>query len=117
MTDAPSGEGLPPSLRLLKLLVIVLMLVMIGGVITIVGLIVTRLPAAKEDAPPAAHAGLSALPAALQMPQGAQPEAVTFGKGWIAVVTQDDRILVFTEDGALQQELQLAPLPEASSAP
>jgi hypothetical protein len=33
--------------------------------------------------------------------------AVTFGQGWIAVVTEDDRILIFGADGTLRQELKV----------
>ena len=81
MEEAPAGEGLPPSLRLLKALVIVLTLVMIGGVITVVALLVTRMPQALN--------GVPVLPEAIQMPEGAKAQAVTFGPGWIAVVTED----------------------------
>lgn len=93
---------MPPSLRFLKGLVIVLTLTMIGGVITVVALIVTRMPQAFVASTPK-------LPEAIALPAGAKAEAVTFGKGWIAVVTEDDRILIFGEDGALRQEVRLTP--------
>jgi len=99
MEEAPAGEGLPPSLRLLKALVIVLTLVMIGGVITVVALLVTRMPQALH--------GVPSLPEDIQMPEGAKAQAVTFGPGWIAVVTQDGRILVFNAEGRLRQEVRL----------
>ncbi|MDA3887576.1 MAG: DUF6476 family protein [Allgaiera sp.] len=35
------------------------------------------------------------MPAALKLPPGARAEAITQGKGWIAVVTQAGKILVF----------------------
>ncbi len=73
------------------------MITMIVGVITVVGLLVTRMPNAN------------AVPAQLQMPDGAKAAAVTMGAGWIGVVTTDNRILVFTPEGALQQEIQVAP--------
>ncbi len=98
--DAAGTEALPPSLRLLKWLVIVLTLTMIGGVITVVGLIVTRMPQAFTASGPI-------LPPDLAMPDGAAAEAVTFGKGWVAVVTTDDRILIFGADGRLRQEMAL----------
>lgn len=97
--DAPADTALPPSLRLLKWLVIVLTLTMIGGVITVVGLIVTRMPQAFTPAP--------ALPATITLPEGTRPAAVTFGTGWTAVVTSDDRILIFGKDGALRQEVRI----------
>ena len=99
MEEAPAGEGLPPSLRLLKALVIVLTLVMIGGVITVVALLVTRMPQVLQ--------GVPKLPEGIEMPEGTQAEAVTFGSGWIAVVTEDGRILVFNAEGRLRQEVRL----------
>ncbi len=73
---------------------------MIGGVITVVTLIVTRMPTAFVPTTPA-------LPETITLPDGARPAAVTFGTGWIAVVTSDDRILIFDTDGALRQEVRL----------
>ena len=101
MSDTPIEPGLPPSLRLLKVLVIVLMITMIGGVITVVGLLVTRMP----------NASTPALPATLQMPADTTAQAVTMGTGWIGVVTTDHRILIFTPQGTLHQEIAIAPLP------
>jgi Flp pilus assembly protein protease CpaA len=99
MADAPDEAGLPPSLKLLKALVIVLTLTMIGGVITVVALIVTRMPQAFRPLP--------VLPETIAWPEGAKAQAVTFGTGWIAVVTTDNRILVFGDDGALLQSVAL----------
>ncbi len=103
MSDTPIEPGLPPSLRLLKILVIVLMITMIGGVITVVGLLVTRMPNANSLSP--------VLPESLQMPVGATAQAITMAPGWIGVVTTDNRILIFTPQGTLQQEIALAPVP------
>ncbi|TAG11879.1 MAG: hypothetical protein EAZ40_16595 [Rhodobacterales bacterium] len=109
MSDpVPPGEPpddpivLPPSLRLLKWLVIVLTLTMIGGVITVVGLLVTRMPKAFGAEAPS-------LPAEFTLPEGTRAQAVTFGTGWVAVVTTDDRILIFDEGGTLRQEVALTP--------
>lgn len=100
MTETlPEEPELPPSLRLLKRLVTVLTLVMIVAVITITGVFVTRLPNLAA-APPA-------LPGTLALPDGAEAAAVTMGTGWIAVVTKDDRILVFGADGTLRQEIRI----------
>lgn len=98
MTDTPDANGLPPSLRFLRGLVITLMITMIVGVITVVGLLVTRMPDASTAPVP---------PAQITLPDGSVPEAVTYGKGWIAVVTTDHRFLVFTTDGTLRQEVLL----------
>jgi hypothetical protein len=100
-TDAPD-PALPPSLRFLKWLVILLTLTMILGVITVVAVLVTRMPQAFSAPAPA-------LPDGFTLPGGAEPAAITFGQGWIAVVTQDDRILIFGRDGALRQEVDLSP--------
>jgi Flp pilus assembly protein protease CpaA len=82
--------------------VIVLTLTMIGGVITVVGLLVTRMPQAFQAPAPT-------LPEDFTLPEGTEAEAVTFGTGWIAVVTTDDRILIFGRDGQLRQEVAITP--------
>jgi hypothetical protein len=97
VSDTPEFPELPPHLRLLKTLVTILTAVMIVGVIVVVGVIVTRFPVAVR------------APEALQMPEGVGVSAVTHGRGWWVVVTQDDRILVFGLDGALRQEITLRP--------
>ncbi|GAB1480711.1 DUF6476 family protein [Paracoccaceae bacterium] len=104
MSDTPDADRLPPSLRFLKALVIILMITMIAGLIAVVTLLVTRLP--DPNAAPR-------LPEGLALPEGAVPAAVTLGTGWIAVVTEDDRILIFlTADGRLLQEVKVD-LPKA----
>lgn len=80
----PDGDGAadppePPRLRQLRWLVNALTLTLIVGVIIVVGLLVIRL----RPAP------LPPLPEAVALPGGEQAEAVTFGTGWIAVVTTD----------------------------
>jgi hypothetical protein len=99
-TDAPVPT-LPPSLRFLKWLVILLTLTMIIGVITVVAVLVTRMPQAFTATP--------TLPEGLSLPKGAKAGAVTFGEGWIAVVTTDNRILIFGRDGKLRQEVAITP--------
>ena len=73
------------------------MITMIGGVITVVGLLVTRMPMAGAAAP--------TVPPELVLPAGAKAQAVTFGAGWTAVVTTDNRILIFGSDGKLRQDI------------
>ena len=91
---------MPPSLRFLRALVIVLMISMIGGVLALVWVVVTRLPAALNAAPPA-------LPTAITRPDGETPAALTFGKGWVAVVTEGDTLLIYGTDGALWQQITI----------
>lgn len=89
MQKAPETEAaeLPPDLRFLKILVTALTATMIVGLITIIGLIVTRLPHGVTEPP--------ALPAKISLPGGLKPMAVTFGAGWVAVVTTTGEILIF----------------------
>lgn len=106
MTET-SDEGLPPSLRFLKLLVIALMITMMAGVIAVVVLLVTRLPDPQA---------LPDLPASLALPDGTVAEAVTVGKGWLGVVTTDGRFLVFDRaSGALVDSLPVR-LPQPPAA-
>jgi hypothetical protein len=102
VTDDASDAALPPSLRLLKWLVILLTLTMIGGVITVVGLLVTRMPERLGSLTPQ-------VPANLILPDGKTAAAVTFGTGWTAVVTTDDHILIFGKDGTLRQDVVISP--------
>ena len=102
MPDTPADardDGLPPSLRLLKHLVTALTVTLILGVIAMVFVLVTRLPGA---------ATLPRLPDNLTLPAGAAVESMTFGKGWIGVVTTDGRFLLFAATGgAPLQEVRL----------
>lgn len=93
-------EEEPANLRLLRRLVTVLMVVMILGFLTIVGLLVMRF--AWEEPGPAAF-----LPERLELPGDAKPLAVTRGPAWVAVVTTDGRILLFDESGALTREIEI----------
>ena len=95
MDEAP--EALPPSLRALRRLVTVLTAVMIVGFVVLIAALVMRLNA---DGPP--------LPDALALPAGAEAVAFTQGDDWYAVVTRDDRILVYDRlTGRLRQEVTL----------
>lgn len=74
----------------------VLTATMIGGLLTIVALLVIRFSAAPAPV----------LPESVALPEGAEAQAVTVGQGWIAVVTRDQRILIFDRrDGALRQDI------------
>lgn len=73
---------------------------MIAGLITIIVLLVIRLPAITS-AP--------ALPPAVKLPPGVVAEAVTFGPGWIAVVTKGQEILVLdAATGKVRQRVAIA---------
>ncbi|MFC3615706.1 DUF6476 family protein [Lutimaribacter marinistellae] len=90
-----------PQLRLLRRMVMLLTAVMIGGVILTFGLIVIRL----SDRTPT-------LPEDVELPDGARAQAVTIGPNWYAVVTADERILIFDKaTGRLRQEIRLNAAP------
>ncbi len=96
--DAPLDPRDARDLRFLKGLVTVLTASMILGVLAIVALLVIRL---QTPAP-------LGLPSSITLPDGAEAQAFTQGEGWFAVVTADDRILIFDRlDGALMQEMQI----------
>jgi hypothetical protein len=75
-----------------------LMITMIVGVITVVGLLVTRMP--NGNALP--------VPPAITLPAGKVAQAVTMGKGWVGVVTEDNHFLMFDAAGTLLQDLPLS---------
>jgi hypothetical protein len=80
--------------------VILLTLTMIVGVITIVWVIVTRMPQALQRPP--------ALPDSITLPDGTRATAFTQGADWYAVVTATDQILIFDRaSGALRQTVTL----------
>ena len=71
--------------------------VMIGGVLVTFALIVIRL----SDRTPT-------LPDQIDLPDGAKAQAVTIGNNWYAIVTDDNRILIFDKTtGNLRQEVTL----------
>ncbi len=72
---------------------------MVGGVLVVIALLVIRL---SDDT------SAPRLPAEITLPDGATARAVTFGTGWLAVVTTDDQILILdSETGALRQSVQI----------
>jgi hypothetical protein len=95
----------PPELRYLKTLVTTLTVVMIAGLLTMIALFVTRLPGREALPPPT-------LPEAITLPDGARPEAFTRGRGWLGVVTDDGRLLIYDAvTGALRQTVRVETRP------
>ncbi|NIZ59874.1 hypothetical protein DL239_02665 [Sedimentitalea sp. CY04] len=85
----------PPQLKFLRRLVTTLTVVMIGGLVVVISLLVIRL----------SDKGVT-LPETITLPDGTTPAAVTFGQGWIAVVSDDNRILILDADsGELRQTI------------
>ena len=96
MTKAPEPVE-PANLKFLRLLVTSLTAIMIVGVLVVIALLVTRL---RDTGPQ--------LPAEITLPNGARATAFTQGQGWYAVVTEDNRLLVFNRtSGALVQEVAI----------
>lgn len=99
MNDAPMLPEEPANLKFLRRLVTVLTGTMIVGVVVIIGLLVMRI-----NTKPA----VLALPDSITLPDGASASAYTVGKGWYAVVTTRNEILIFDrESGALRQTIQI----------
>ncbi len=74
-----------------------LTVVMIGGLLVITALLVIRF---SQTAPP--------LPDQITLPEDATAQAFTQGDNWYAVVTTDNRILIFDRmTGALRQTVQI----------
>ena len=93
------------ALRRLRALVTTLTAVMILGILAIVALLVIRLPdiggiEARAPAP-------VAVPEALALPEGTRATAFTRGPDWFAVVTDDDRIVIYGADGALRRQIRI----------
>jgi hypothetical protein len=81
MTET-GGEDFPepPRLRRLRRLVTLLTATLIVGIVAIVGLLAIRLTSVGD---------VPDLPPAVRLPPGERASAVTFGDGWLAVVTVD----------------------------
>ena len=75
---------------------ILLTLSMIGAVITVVWLLVTRMPQAM---------GAPELPAGLALPAGTATQAVTFGDGWVANLNANYRSSVYADIGDYRHRL------------
>ncbi len=85
--DGPPGSRLedvpePPRLRQLRWMVNALMLALIVGIGIIATALVIRLNGMSARP-------LPVLPEQVSLPAGETARAVTFGEGWIAVVTAD----------------------------
>lgn len=85
-----------PELRWLKMLVTGLAGVMGLGIIAIVVLLWMRL----------SQPMLPDLPETITLPEGARPEAVTFAREFIVVVTDAGEVLLYDRSGALKDRLR-----------
>jgi len=87
---------LPSGLRFLRQLVTVLTMVMIVGVVLISALLVIRL-----------NQPALAIPDRITLPSGIVAVSYTQTQDWYAVVTDQNKILIFDLDGQLTQEVDL----------
>lgn len=97
-TDWKRAAKAVPELRLLKALVTGLAVVMGLGMVAIVALLWMRL----------GQPVLPDLPAAIDLPEGAAPAAVTFARDWTVIVTEAGEVLLYDRRGTLRQ--QVAPV-------
>lgn len=92
--DDDTAPTLPASVRALQWLVIGLTASMIGGVLAVVWVVVTRFP--TPPTPP--------VPETLALPAGAEAFSITQGRDWVGIVTTDNRILIYNRaTGTLRQ--------------
>ncbi|UZD91493.1 DUF6476 family protein [Cognatishimia activa] len=92
-----SEPELPANLRFLRQLITVLTVVMIGGLVVVVGLLVTRFYGNGPE-----------MPESITLPDGAEARAFTKGDGWYAVVTAENTILIFDAlTGQMKQTIQI----------
>ena len=87
---------LPPGLRFLRQLVTVLTVVMIVGVVLIAALLVIRL-----------NQPTLAIPDQVNLPAGTVAVSYTQTQDWFAVVTDENKILIFNLNGQLTQEVDV----------
>lgn len=87
---------LPPGLRFLRQLVTVLTVVMIVGVVLIAALLVIRL-----------NQPALAIPDQITLPPRTTAISYTQTQDWFAVVTDDNKILIFDLNGQLIQEVDV----------
>jgi hypothetical protein len=87
-----------PELRFLKALVTVLAGTMIVGLIAIIALLVIRLGGTPSSMVPN-------LPATITLPEGSKATAITYGQGFILVVTDKAHVLMFDEDGRMRGQM------------
>ncbi len=97
--DDMDTPELPANLAFLRRLVTALTIIMIGGVVTVVALLVIRLNSDPAPLP---------LPDRVTLPDGTTATAFTVGSDWYAVVTADDQILIFDQvTGTIRQTIVL----------
>ena len=101
MADAPKIYDHPTDLRILRYLVLAMTIIFIVGFTIIVTVVYLQFVKAQN--------GFKIdLPDIVELPEGARAQAFTQGRGWYAVVTQENKILVFdSKSGELTQSVDI----------
>ena len=81
---------LPRNLRFLQRLVTLLTLSMIVGILTIAALLAFKLRSENIN-----------FPQTLTLPDGTKPIAFTQTKDWYSIITEENEILIYKNDGTL----------------
>ena len=98
--ETPDTGAIDGTVRFLKILVTTLTATTIIGLIVVITVIVMRFQ--QESALP--------LPENITLPEGVSATAITRGAGWLAIVTNDDRILIMGLDGkTVYQDITITP--------
>ena len=99
MSDNPAPQPVDPALvKYLRLLVTILTGTMVVGFIVIVVLFVTKFSDAFGPE----------LPDEIILPSGAEATAFTRGENWYAIVTKDNRILIYdATSGEIRQTVTI----------
>ena len=98
MSENPNSQPVDAGLvKYLRVLVTVLTVTMIVGFLVIVFLFVTKFSEAFGPE----------LPDEITLPDGTKAEAFTKTGDWFAIVTTDNRILIYDLTGALKQEIKV----------
>jgi len=95
MDDTPKPVD-PAMLTYLRRLVTVLTVTMIAGLLVIIALFVIRFSSMSTAPAP--------LPERITLPEGARASAFTQGPDFLAVVTEDGRILIYDPTGGTPRQ-------------
>lgn len=99
MNEVPISQTEVKNLRFLRILVTTLTVTMIFGLLTIVGLLVIRFTGENPTL---------TVPDAITLPNGTQVTAFTRGQDWYAIVTGDDKILIYdAKTNTLRQTIEI----------
>jgi hypothetical protein len=98
MSESPEPQPVDPALvKYLRILVTVLTVTMIAGFLVIIALFVTKFSVASGPA----------LPDQITLPDGTAAQAFTSTRNWFAIVTTDNRILIYDLGGDLLQSIDV----------